>query len=119
MMYNQSIWYVVGHLKCFFCQISLPLDLYVKACRNVRDKDVNQLAHPKDNMLKDDDKGKLYSQDFPVNRCKKSFIISEASVITFRLKMRLIKIITSDCKIFVNRCSETVTNYSKLYSIRC
>ena len=81
----------VCHLKGFFCQIPLPLDLDVKAGRNVRHKDINQLADSKHNMLKDDDKGKLDSQDLPVNWCKETLIISEAPVETFRLKLENIR----------------------------
>ena len=39
-------------------------------------------------MLKDDHKGKLDSQDLPVNWGKESLIIPEASVETFRLKKK-------------------------------
>ena len=79
---------IVIHLKGLFCQIPLPLDFDVKASRNVWDKDVNQLADTKHNMLKDDHKGKLDSQDLPVNWGKESLIIPEASVETFRLKKK-------------------------------
>ena len=79
------------HLKGFFCQIPLPLDLDVEACRNVRNEDINQFADSKHNMLKDDDKGKLDSQNLPVNRCKETLVISEASVETFRLKLGYIR----------------------------
>ena len=76
----------VIHLKGLLCQIPLPLDFDVKASRNVWYKDVDQLTDTKHNMLKDDHKGKLDSQDLPVNWCKESLIIPEASVETFRLK---------------------------------
>ena len=67
-------------------QVALPLDLDVQGGRYVRDQDVNELADTKHHMLKDDHKGKLDSQDLPVNWSEESLIISEATVETFRLK---------------------------------
>ena len=82
---------IVSYLKGLFCQIPLPLDLNVEAGGDVRHQDVNQLADTKHNVLKDDHKGKLDSQNLPVNRSEISLIISEASVKTFRLKFKMIR----------------------------
>ena len=50
---------MLGILERLFCQITLPLHFDVKGLRDVRNDDVNEATDAKDNVLKDDDKGKL------------------------------------------------------------
>ena len=63
----------------------LPLDLDVERLRNIWHYHVNQLAHPKHHVLKDDHEGKLKCKYLPVDGSEGAGIISEASVVTFGL----------------------------------
>ena len=76
---------MVSILQSLLGQVALPLHLDVEGLGDVGHDNVNQLADAKDNMLKDDDKGKLEGQDLPVDRCERASIISKAAIITFRL----------------------------------
>ena len=73
-------------LKRLLGKVPLPLDLDVQGSWDVWHQDVDQLADPENNVLKDDDKGELDGEDLPMNRCKKSMIISESTIVTFGLK---------------------------------
>ena len=42
------------------------LHLYIERLGNVRDTQVNQLAHPEDEMLEDDDEGEPQGEGVPV-----------------------------------------------------
>ena len=74
-------------LKSLLGQISLPLHFDVEGLRDVRNDDVNEATDAKDDVLKDDDEGKLQCEDFPVDRSECSGVVSEPSIVAFRLKL--------------------------------
>ena len=74
-------------LECLLCQIALPLHFDIEGLRDVRNDDVNEAADAKDDVLKDDDEGKLQGEDFPVDRSECSRVVSEPSIVAFRLKL--------------------------------
>ena len=74
-------------LECLLCEITFPLYFDIKGFRDVRNDDVNEAADAKDDVLKDDDEGKLQGEDFPVDRSECSRVVPEPSIVTFRLKL--------------------------------
>ena len=77
---------VLGVLQGLLGKVSLSLDLDVQTGRYVRYQDVYQLAHPEHHVLEYDDKRELKGQNLPVNGSEEAELISESSVVTFRLK---------------------------------
>ena len=78
---------MLGILESLFCEIAFPLHFDIEGLRDVRDDDVDQATDAKDDVLKDDDKGKLQGEDLPVDRCECSRIVPEPPIVTFRLKL--------------------------------
>ena len=74
-------------LECLLCEITFPLHFDIKGFRDVRNDDVNEAADAKDDVLKDDDEGKLQGEDFPVDRSECSRVVPEPSIVAFRLKL--------------------------------
>ena len=74
-------------LECLLCQIALPLHFDIEGLRDVRNDDVNEATDAKDDVLKDDDEGKLQCEDFPVDRSECSGVVSEPPIVAFRLKL--------------------------------
>ena len=76
-----------GILECLLCEIALPLHFDIEGLRDVRNDDVNEATDAKDDVLKDDDEGKLQGEDFPVDRSEGSGVVAEPSIVAFRLKL--------------------------------
>ena len=74
-------------LECLLCEIALPLHFDIEGLRDVRNDDVNEATDAKDDVLKDDDEGKLQGEDFPVDRSEGSGVVAEPSIVAFRLKL--------------------------------
>ena len=78
---------MVSILQGLLGQVTLPLHLDVQGLGDVGDNHVDQLADAKDDVLKDDDKGKLESKDLPVDRGERASVVSKTAIITFRLEL--------------------------------
>ena len=78
---------MLGILESLFCEITLPLHFDIEGLRDVRNDDVDQATDAKDDVLKDDDEGKLQGKDLPVDWCECSGIVPEPPIVTFRLKL--------------------------------
>ena len=78
---------MLGILESLLGQVALPLHLDVEGLGDVGHNDVDQLADAKDNVLKDDDKGKFEGKDLPVDRGERAGVVSKAAIITFRLEL--------------------------------
>jgi len=76
---------MVSILQSLLGQVALPLHLDVEGLGYVGHDDVDQLADAKDNVLKDDDKGKLEGEDLPVDRRERARVVSKTAIIAFRL----------------------------------
>ena len=74
-------------LECLLCQIALPLHFDIEGLWDVRNDDVNEATDAKDDVLKDDDEGKLQGKDLPVGRSECSRVVPEPSIVAFRLKL--------------------------------
>ena len=74
-------------LERLLCQITFSLHFDVERLRDVGNDDVNEAADAKDDVLKDDDEGKLQGEDLPVDRSECSRVVPEPSIVTFRLKL--------------------------------
>ena len=77
---------MVSILQGLLGQVTLPLHLDVQGLGDVGDNHVDQLADAKDDVLEDDDEGKLESKDLPVNRGESSRVVPEAPIVAFRLE---------------------------------
>ena len=77
---------MVSVLQSLLGQVAFPLHLDVEGLGDVGHDDVDQLADAKDDVLKDDDKGKLESKDLPVDWCECARIVPKTAIITFRLE---------------------------------
>ena len=78
---------MLGILECLLCKITLPLHFDIEGLRDVRNDDVNQATDAKDDVLKDDDEGKLQGEDLPVDWGECSRVVPEPPVVAFRLKL--------------------------------
>ena len=78
---------MLGILERLLCQITFPLHFDIEGLWDVRNDDVNETTDAKDNVLKDDDEGKLESKDLPMDRGECSRIVPEPPIVAFRLKM--------------------------------
>ena len=77
---------MVSILQSLLGQVALPLHLDVEGLRDVGHDNIDQLADAKDDVLEDDDEGKLESKDLPVDRGECSRVVPEAPIIAFRLE---------------------------------
>ena len=80
---------MISILQSLLGQVALPLHLDVEGLGDVGHDDVDQLADAKDDVLKDDDKGKLESKDLPVDRGERAGVVSKTAIITFRLEKKI------------------------------
>ena len=80
---------MVSILQGLLGQVSLPLHLDVQGLGDVGDNHVDQLADAKDDVLEDDDEGKLESKDLPVDRGERDGVVSKTAIITFRLEKKI------------------------------
>ena len=103
---------MVSVLQSLLGQVALPLHLDVEGLGDVGHDDVDQLADAKDNVLKDDDKGKLESKDLPVDRGECARIVPEPPIVAFRLEMWKLNY-CRDVKLF----HRSFSNISNLLSI--
>ena len=78
---------MISILQSLLGQVALPLHLDVEGLGDVGHDDVDQLADAKDDVLKDDDEGKLQGKNLPVDWCECSRIVPEPPIVTFRLKL--------------------------------
>ena len=78
---------MLGILESFLCQVSLPLDLDVQAGGGVRHQDVDQLTDSEDHVLEYDDERELQGENLPVDWSEEAELVSESSVVTFRLEI--------------------------------
>ena len=78
---------VLSILERLLCKITFPLHFDIERLRDVGNDDVNEAADAKDDVLKDDDEGKLQGEDLPVDRSECSRVVPEPSIVTFRLKL--------------------------------
>ena len=74
-------------LECLLCEITLPLHFDIEGLWDIRNDDVDQATDAKDDVLEDDDEGKLQGKDLPVDWCECSRIVPEPPIVTFRLKL--------------------------------
>ena len=77
---------MISILQSLLGQVALPLHLDVEGLGDVGHDDVDQLADAKDDVLKDDDKGKLESKDLPVDWGERASVVAKTAIITFRLE---------------------------------
>lgn len=85
-------------------QISLPLDLDVQTGGDIRDQDVDKFADTEHDVLEDDHKGELESENLPMNRSEHTILVSKASVVAFRLESYFTITIQSSKDRSVARC---------------
>ena len=78
---------MVSILQGLLGQVPLPLHLDVQGLGDVGDNHVDQLADAKDDVLEDDDEGKLESKNLPVDWGECSRVVPEAPIIAFRLEL--------------------------------
>ena len=78
-------------LQCLLGEEALPLHLDVEGGRDVRHQDVNELADPEHDVLKDDDKGELEGEDLPVDWGQGAAVIPEPTVVALLLKTILFR----------------------------
>ena len=74
-------------LKGFLGQVSLSLDLDVETGGDVWDQDVDQFTDTEHHVLEDDHKGKLESENLPVNGSEHTELVSKSSVVALRLEL--------------------------------
>ena len=74
-------------LQSFLGQVSLSLDLDVETGGDIRDQKVDQFADTKHHVLEDNHKGKLESENLPVDRGEHTKLVSKSSVVAFRLEL--------------------------------
>ena len=80
---------MISILQSLLGQVALPLHLDVEGLGDVGHDDVDQLADAKDDVLEDDDKGKLESKDLPVDRGERAGVVPKTAIITFRLEKKI------------------------------
>ena len=98
-------------LECLLCEIALPLHFDIEGLRDVRNDDVNEATDAKDDVLKDDDEGKLQGEDFPVDRSECSRVVPEPSIVTFRLKLGNTTLDSVEVKQVLHRLFQNMSNF--------
>ena len=78
---------VLRVLQGLLGQVPLPLDLDVQAGGDVWHQDVDQLTDPEDHVLEYDDERELQGENLPVDWSEEAELVSESSVVTFRLEI--------------------------------